>query len=89
MEVTNWTQTIQRGGYVGVISGVKEPGQSGAPSAPDADTLEISEAGRRAAMAAEMEKGGGKAGLRQAHHQHSRRLQAPDPGGSGGPQDLS
>ena len=58
MEVTNWTQTIQRGGYVGVISGVKEPGQSGAPSAPDADTLEISEAGRRAAMAAEMEKDG-------------------------------
>lgn len=60
MEITNWTQTIQRNSYVGIISGVKEPEQSGKPSVStsSSDTLEISESGRQAAMAAEMEKGG-------------------------------
>lgn len=58
MEVTNWTQAIRRDGYVGVISGAKKPEQSVGSSAPSSDTLEISEAGRQAAMAAEMEKDG-------------------------------
>ncbi len=60
MEIRNWTQTIQRNGYTGVISGVKQPEQGGKPSASgsSSDTLEISEAGRQATMAAEMEKDG-------------------------------
>lgn len=60
MEITNWTQTIQRNNHVGIISGVKEPNQSGksSTSSSNVDSLEISEAGRQAAMAAEMEKDG-------------------------------
>lgn len=60
MEIRNWTQTIQRNGYVGVVSGVEQPEQEGRPSVSgfNSDTLEISEAGRQAAMAAEMERGG-------------------------------
>lgn len=60
MEIRNWTQTIQRNGYVGTISGVKQPEQGGRPSASGSksDTVEISAAGRQAAMAAEMERDG-------------------------------
>lgn len=60
MEIINWTQTIQRNSHVGIISGVKEQEQSGksSTSTSNTDSLEISEAGRQAAMAAEMEKGG-------------------------------
>lgn len=60
MEIRNWTQTIQRNGYTGVVSGVKRLEQDGKPSVSgsSSDTLEISEAGRQAAMVAEMEKDG-------------------------------
>lgn len=57
MQITNWTQTVQRNGYTGIISGVRQPEQSG-NSSPSFDSVEISEAGRQAAMVAEMEKDG-------------------------------
>lgn len=62
MEVTNWTQTIQRNNHIGIISGAKKPEQSektfNSHSNSNTDSLEISEAGRQAAMVAEMEKDG-------------------------------
>ena len=62
MEVTNWTQTIQQNNHTGIVSGAKKPEQSeklfNSHSNSNTDSLEISEAGRQAAMAAEMEKDG-------------------------------
>lgn len=61
MKITNWTETIQRNNYVGIISGVKEPMQDGKTSGTAVSgsaTVEISEMARQAAMAAEMEKDG-------------------------------
>lgn len=60
MKITNWTETIQRNNYVGIISGVKEAKQNETPSgsASGSATVEISEMARQAAMAAEMEKDG-------------------------------
>lgn len=62
MEITNWTQTIQQNNHAGIISGARKPEQSEKPSNSHSnsstDSLEISEAGRQAAMVAEMEKDG-------------------------------
>ena len=56
MEVinTNWTQTVWRSGYTTVVSGVKQQSER----SPGGDSVTISEEGRQAAMAAEMEKSG-------------------------------
>lgn len=58
MRIQGWTRYVDRGTYVGVISGAEYRGHAGCHGKPRADSAAFSESARQAAMAAEMERDG-------------------------------